>query len=50
MNNQNSINYDNQHGFRKNLNFSDNSWRSDDDEDYSLNEDLELNFKTVKLK
>lgn len=38
--------FDNQPSMLKGQ-FSDFSWRSDDDEDYSLNEDLELNEKIV---
>lgn len=41
--------YESQLFSRRGFNLSDNSWRSDDDEDYSLNEDLEINFKTVRI-
>jgi len=47
--NNNHSSFENNIFSRRGFNFSDNSWRSDDDEDYSLNEDLELNFKTVSI-
>eukprot|EP00347_Sterkiella_histriomuscorum_P003024 403365884 len=52
INHNASVNYENSHRSNRNNSlkgqFSDFSWRSDDDEDYSLNEDLELNQKIYK--